>query len=184
MINPSRSIERPDSISIRNTTPKPTSSWSMLVDDGLNIFSEILRHIANIRNNILRNRVKRFINSFNLIIMHLPNSMLRTLPTLKLDESTDVLVKCEWVFQYMRLGFNLEEDSSESYWYLVAKDNYLNIDINVSGDFNDDVMVEILKIIVPMCIEGAGLSGARVPSVFSSGNNQHNIINGRWTSRR
>ena len=122
------------------------------VPRGIGIFPDLMEKIDIIENEAIRSKSKKFIVCFNKILTEHCSDVNVLLPQLKLSELDDHSALYEWCFQHARCGFRIESDDAESYWYLIAKIN--GMDINISGDFNNANMGHILYIIISIFLGG------------------------------
>jgi len=108
----------------------------------IDIFFDIMNEISDFKDEKLKYKSKKFIICFSVVLLERFKDMAISLPQLRISEIEEDSVLYEWCFQSGRFGFRIENDDSESYWYLTAKIN--GMDINITSDFNDDNMNAIL----------------------------------------
>jgi hypothetical protein len=131
----------------------------------MEILDKVVAHSKGIQNPFLQRRVMRFIDYFKQALSQHTSTV--PLPSLHKSESVNSTISYEWVYDNMRWCFNLEEDDSKSYWYIVAKDRINRLEMNATfdGKFQDDMMEEILMMIIPWCIERV-TQGTRISRLF------------------
>ena len=114
--------------------------------NNVDIFSDIMDEINDIKNEKLKNKSRKFIICFNRILNEYLKDINISLPPLRTSEIDEYSILYEWYFQSCRFGFRIENDDSESYWHLIAKIN--DMDINISGDFCNENMNQVLYTVV------------------------------------
>jgi len=97
------------------------------VPSNIDILSNSMDVIDKIVDNKQKNKVIMIISTFEEIVVSLKSvleDMSLSLPPLVFaidEEDNSILI--EWIFTLFRIGFSVEKETTESFWYLVSSDD-------------------------------------------------------------
>ena len=123
-----------------------------LIPTRLDIFRNINNKIKALKDEQIKKMVIEFVNTFynTLNLANKYRNISNVLPAISLNENDDDSVLLEWNFKNFRIGFQIDKEPDDSYWFLVTNKNLE--EFNVSGDIRrdgiDNVIIKILKYVL------------------------------------
>jgi hypothetical protein len=116
--------------------------------NNINIFSKAKKNLDKISNPGVEKFTIKFIHLFERLLIDTVNKMKTSnyLPPMPMKPEEDGSVFFEWIFKDFRIGFSIEVNIEESYWYLITNKNLE--EFNVSGELKaNELNFTISKII-------------------------------------